>query len=436
MDPDAPSPASVLLRELKEHAAAGALEPTAGALAGVTGAGPDGSELASERRTTRGRDPGPPTHAVSPERLSDCAESAGASRGDHEVGAWTSMLGVDDDEDVVALLARALDETPTSGFDPRPDFSTASRKVDRLFDPNRRRAVSGFEGFERATSRAHPYHGGVTRGVVSQLRRAHTVGAYPQTHEARTYDAWVRSVAGEVDPSRGEDARRESLATPEGDFRDDSLVDRLRVSVGASVGAVRRVVSSPACHDGVPATDAYPIAAPNCASVGGVDAYPLAAAAAAAAAQSDASGSRPFGFLGVTRPPWHTRWEAHLEVSADAEPGAGASESVRANPRTATHESTRVFLGAFDAKESAARAHDAAKLKLFGPPPACGALNFPAEEYLEALGEMRACDFPEFVRSLVRHAHAGERRLSRFRGVHATPDGKWEARLERDDDAV
>jgi hypothetical protein len=430
MDPDAPSPASVLLRELKEHAAAGALEPTAGALAGVTGAGPDGSDLAGhERRTTRGRGPGPPTHAVSPERLSDCAESAGASRGDHEVGAWTSMLGVDDDEDVVALLARALDETPGSTLDPRPAHD---RRF--FFEQNRRRAVSGFE---RATSRAHPYHGGVTRGVVSQLRRAHTVGAYPQTHEARTYDAWVRSVAGEVDPSRGEDARRESLATPEGDFRDDSLVDRLRVSVGDSVGAVRRVVSSPACHDGVPATDAYPIAAPNCASVGGVDAYPLAAAAAAAAAaQSDASGSRPFGFLGVTRPPWHTRWEAHLEVSADAEPGAGASEPIHANPRTATHESTRVFLGAFDAKESAARAHDAAKLKLFGPPPACGALNFPAEEYLEALGEMRACDFPEFVRSLVRHAHAGERRLSRFRGVHATPDGKWEARLERDDDAV
>jgi hypothetical protein len=430
MDPDAPSPASVLLRELKEHAAAGALEPTAGALAGVTGAGPDGSDLAGhERRTTRGRGPGPPTHAVSPERLSDCAESAGASRGDHEVGAWTSMLGVDDDEDVFALLARALDETPGSTLDPRPAH------VRRFFfEQNRRRAVSGFE---RSTSRAHPYHGGVTRGVVSQLRRAHTVGAYPQTHEARTYDAWVRSVAGEVDPSRGEDARRESLATPEGDFRDDSLVDRLRVSVGDSVGAVRRVVSSPACHDGAPVTDAYPIAAPNCASVGGVDAYPLAAAAAAAAAaQSDASGSRPFGFLGVTRPPWHTRWEAHLEVSADAEPGAGASEPIHANPRTATHESTRVFLGAFDAKESAARAHDAAKLKLFGPPPACGALNFPAEEYLEALGEMRACDFPEFVRSLVRHAHAGERRLSRFRGVHATPDGKWEARLERDDDAV
>ena len=430
MDPDAPSPASVLLRELKEHAAAGALEPTAGALAGVTGAGPDGSDLAGhERRTTRGRGPGPPTHAVSPERLSDCAESAGASRGDHEVGAWTSMLGVDDDEDVFALLARALDETPGSTLDPRPAHD---RRF--FFEQNRRRAVSGFE---RATSRAHPYHGGVTRGVVSQLRRAHTVGAYPQTHEARTYDAWVRSVAGEVDPSRCADARRESLATPEGDFRDDSLVDRLRVSVGDSVGAVRRVVSSPACHDGAPVTDAYPIAAPNCASVGGVDAYPLAAAAAAAAAaQSDASGSRPFGFLGVTRPPWHTRWEAHLEVSADAEPGAGASESIHANPRTATHESTRVFLGAFDAKESAARAHDAAKLKLFGPPPACGALNFPAEEYLEALGEMRACDFPEFVRSLVRHAHAGERRLSRFRGVHATPDGKWEARLERDDDAV
>ena len=421
MDPDAPSPASVLLRELKEHAAAGALEPTAGALAGVTGAAPDGSDLAGhERRTTLGDGPGPPTHAVS---LSEnCAESAGASRGDHEVGAWTSMLGVDDDEDVVALLARALDETPTSGFDPRP-------KHDRLFEQNRRRAVSGFE----RARRAHPYHGGVTRGVVSQLRRAHTVGAYPQTHEALTYDAWVRSVAGEVDPSRCADARRESLATPEGlettAWWTDSRLRRRFRRRRSTRRLVARVPRRGTDHN------THPNAATG-ASVGGVDAYPLAAAAAAAA-QSDASGSRPFGFLGVTRPPWHTRWEAHLEVSADAEPGADASESIRANPRTASlAESTRVFLGAFDAKESAARAHDAAKLKLFGPPPACGALNFPAEEYLDALGEMRACDFPEFVRSLVRHAHAGERRLSRFRGVHATPDGKWEARLERDDDAV
>ena len=417
MDPDAPSPASVLLQELKENAAAGALEPAAGALAGVTGAGPDGSELAGHERRT-GRGPGPPTRAVSPERLSDCAESAGASRGDHEAGAWTSMLGIDDDEDVVALLARALE-----GFETRPER-------DRAFEPDfllRRRAGSAFD-----PRRAHPYHGGVTRGVVSQLRRAHTVGAYPQTHESGTYDALVRSLAR---VSNASGAVPHARRAP--DARDDSLVDRLRVSVGDGFffgNGLRRARSSPACHDAGRAARAD--AALAAVTAAGVDPSPGARADAAAAAETfAASGSRPFGFLGVTRPPWHTRWEAHLEVSADAEPGAGASEPIHANPRTATHESTRVFLGAFDAKESAARAHDAAKLKLFGPPPACGALNFPAEEYLEALAEMRACDFPEFVRALVRHGHAGERRLSRFRGVHVAPDGKWEARLERDDDA-
>lgn len=422
MDPDAPSPASVLLQELKEQAAPDALEPDAGALAGVTGAGPDGSELAGHERRT-GRGPGPPTRAVSSERLSDCAESAGASRGDHEVGAWTSMLDVDDDRDVIALLARALDETP-EGFETRP-------ARDRAFEPDvflHRRAGAAFD-----PRRAHPYHGGVTRGVVSQLRRAHTVGAYPQTHGSTTRDALVRtphgtgsrteSRFGPFDPSRRPDVSG-ALPTRAPDWRDDSLVDRLRVSVGDGVhDGIRRARSSPACHDAGGAGNGDPRAA----GVAGVAPF-CTRAAAAAAEPLAASGSRPFGFLGVTRPPWHTRWEAHLEVPAAAESGAAAAAAAAAGP-------TRVFLGAFDAKESAARAHDAAKIKLFGPPPACGALNFPAEEYLEALAEMRACDFPEFVRSLVRHGHAGERRLSRFRGVHAAPDGKWEARLEREEEA-
>ena len=280
--------------------------------------------------------------------------------------------------------------------------------------------------------RAHPYHGGVTRGVVSQLRRAHTVGAYPQTHESGTYDALVRSLAR---VSNASGAVPHARRAP--DARDDSLVDRLRVSVGDGFffgNGLRRARSSPACHDAGRAARAD--AALAAVTAAGVDPSPGARADAAAAAETfAASGSRPFGFLGVTRPPWHTRWEAHLEVPAasaepepPARPGAGGTGAAAMEP-------TRVFLGAFDAKESAARAHDAAKLKLFGPPPACGALNFPAEEYLEALAEMRACDFPEFVRALVRHGHAGERRLSRFRGVHVAPDGKWEARLERDDDA-
>ena len=419
MDPDAPSPASVLLRELKEHAAAGALEPTAGALAGVTGAAPDGSDLAGhERRTTLGDGPGPPTHAVS---LSEnCAESAGASRGDHEVGAWTSMLGVDDDEDVVALLARALDETPTSGFDPRP-------KHDRLFEQNRRRAVSARNA---ASARPAPRRRHARRGVSAAPR------AYRGRVPANARGAYVRRL-GSI--RRGKSIRRAAgRATPR--------VSRRRREISETTAWwTRRAGSSalpsapfdapsrrPRAHDGVPTTDTHPNAATG-ASVGGVDAYPLAAAAAAAA-QSDASGSRPLGFL-ASRGRLHTRWEAHLEVSADAEPGADASESIRANRERRVSPSRHACSWAPDAKESAARAHDA-RNSLGPPPDAAARFNFPAEEYLDALGEMRACDFPEFVRSLVRHAHAGERRLSRFRGVHATPDGKWEARLERDDDAV
>ena len=403
MDPDAP-----LARERPATGAQGtrrrgrARQPTAGALAGVTGAAPDGSDLAGhERRTTLGDGPGPPTHAVS---LSEnCAESAGASRGDHEVGAWTSMLGVDDDEDVVALLARALDETPTSGFDPRP-------KHDRLFEQNRRRAVSGFE---RARARTRTTAASRAAWCLAAPR------AYRGRVPANARGAYVRRLGsirrgGSRSVAQCADARRESLATPEGDFRDDSLVDRLRVSVGASVGAVRRAVSSPACHDGVPTTDTHPNAATG-ASVGGVDAYPLAAAAAAAA-QSDASGSRPFGFLGVTRPPWHTRWEAHLEVSADAEPGADASESIRANPRTASlAESTRVLRAPSTPRRARARARRG-ETQALRPAAGVRRAQLPGRGVPpDALGEMRACDFPEFVRSLVRHAHAGERRLSRFR---------------------
>ena len=60
-----------------------------------------------------------------------------------------------------------------------------------------------------------------------------------------------------------------------------------------------------------------------------------ATAAAARAAAEHAARPRPFGYLGVTRPAWTTRWEAHLSDEASGE---------------------RVFLGNFDAKESAARA--------------------------------------------------------------------------------
>ena len=81
-----------------------------------------------------------------------------------------------------------------------------------------------------------------------------------------------------------------------------------------------------------------------------------ARSAATAAAAEQALDPRPFGFLGVTRPAWTTRWEAHLTDGVSGE---------------------RIFLGNFDARESAARAYDAAALKLYGAD-ACGELNFDA----------------------------------------------------------
>jgi hypothetical protein len=315
------------------------------------------------------------------------------------------MLGIDDDEDVVAFLSRALDETPER-FDPNaPPVHTRGHH----FDPRIH----------------HPYHGGVTRGVVSQLRRVHTVGgASPSRREMFPSESLSHSHAFLPRTSSGP-FHRAPLFSGGQNTAHASLVDRLRWSFDANTGSLRRSRSTPAVRadGGVYASggDASRAARETARFDATYDQQQEQQqrhvdAQRERAALEQASSARPFGFLGVTRPPWYTRWEAHLDA-----PGEDGERT------------SKIFLGAFDAKESAARAHDSAKIKLFGPPPACGELNFPAEEYLDALANVEACDFEEFVRGLVRHGHANERRLSRFRGVHAAPEGKWEARLDDED---
>ena len=452
-----PSPASVLLAELRSRAS----ERAASASACANAADADASHAGPHR--------GDLGAAPIPEHLSDCAESEDAPGNPTPHHSWLAMLAAED---------RAAAPFPPQGTlldDPA------------LYDPYALRDALPPPGGHGA--------GGVARGVFSHLRRSHTVppraeapfdaaaaASYHHHHHHHHHRAYARATSDAA--ASHEFFVPLSAASPPPPPRPPprSLVDRLKSSVAEDPDAVppgaaapphpvgrgarlpgaasiRRSRSSPAATSeysdteplrrggealgfgfgafgsgappppphsapthgaphpgppgpppgppgGSPSTPLYPPSGGYEMTVARTDAERLAAHRAARAQLSD---PRPFGFLGVTRPAWTTRWEAWLD---DAQSGA------------------RVFLGSFDAKESAARAHDAARIKLYGMPPECGALNFDASEYASTLAEMTECSFEDFVRALVRHGYGGERRLSRFRGVHAGAEGKWEARVE------
>ena len=395
MDPDVPSPASVLLAELKDHATVNlSVNLNPGSLALET----NGEHLET-LNPVRGRGPGPPF----PQSNSDCAESAG-DLNPHDThqqdGAWQQMLDMEDDEDVVALLSRALHETPQ-------EYTNNTGNEQHMFQHqlvNNHRPTHG-----------HPYHGGVTRGVVSQLRRVQTTGGGGRLDEGMHDHESNYPIGFQGGRTNGVG---NNMHYNQDDSPRNSLVDRLRLSVARADG-IRRSRSSPDQHiRRVPCDEHMYDGSDVLIHDNNAHARDAVYGASSRAAHLERAAERlnsqrPFGFLGVTRPPWQTRWEAHIVA-----PDEHGADSV-------------IFLGAFDAKESAARAHDAARLKLFGEVN-CGELNFPKEEYLETLAAMHECSFEEFVRSLVRHGHNTERRLSRFRGVHAAPEGKWEARLEND----
>jgi hypothetical protein len=164
MDPYSTSPATVLLAELKAGAGTDATGCAVDAHPVSLGVDTELPRLGHPQRDTRNNAVVP---LVSPGgNLSDCAESTGAALDGMDGGAWTSMLGMDDDEDVVALLARALHETPQQ-FHP-------GQHEQHLF--------SGARLHQRGAVH-HPYHGGVTRGVVSQLRRVQTAGGAIGVHD-------------------------------------------------------------------------------------------------------------------------------------------------------------------------------------------------------------------------------------------------------------
>jgi len=355
--------------------------------------------------------------------------TTGRYHGDEE-RSWLEMLAADDDVVQNPSLLRAPDVQTRGGESPDApvldDDRLLLRPLGSLGDDDDFAAGGG--DFGNLVHRA-PVHGGIARGVISTLRRAATdVGGElgrrrcNDDDDERRRGVAPRGDARRRPPDRGGGGhargRHSPLAGGPGD--DASLVERLRDSLcpdrgqedvserrGAR-GSLRRARTLPTnlhAHD----DDHLPLD-PRAAR-----AHVVAARAAEAAAQ--AASLRPFGYLGVTRPPWTTRWEANLVDE---------------------HTGGRVFLGNFDQKESAARAHDAAKLKLAlgdDEPVPPDQLNFDASDYREELSAMTECTFEDFVKTLVTHSYGGGRSAghSKFRGVFAREDGLWEAKLDDED---
>ena len=355
--------------------------------------------------------------------------TTGRYHGDEE-RSWLEMLAADDDVVQNPSLLRAPDVQTRGGESPDApvldDDRLLLRPLGSLGDDDD--FAGGGGDFGNLVHRA-PVHGGIARGVISTLRRAATdVGGElgrrrcNDDDDERRRGVAPRGDARRRPPDRGGGGhargRHSPLAGGPGD--DASLVERLRDSLcpdrgqedvserrGAR-GSLRRARTLPTnlhAHD----DDHLPLD-PRAAR-----AHVVAARAAEAAAQ--AASLRPFGYLGVTRPPWTTRWEANLVDE---------------------HTGGHVFLGNFDQKESAARAHDAAKLKLAlgdDEPVPPDQLNFDASDYREELSAMTECTFEDFVKTLVTHSYGGSRSAghSKFRGVFAREDGLWEAKLDDED---
>ena len=125
-------------------------------------------------------------------------------------------------------------------------------------------------------------------------------------------------------------------------------------------------------------------------------------------------------YVGVSRAPWSTRWDAHAV--------------------TVTGES--VYCGSFDSEERAARAHDVAQLKLMGTAAGSGFCNFAIHEYA-GIHELADMPLADFLAALCASAvDPLERRYSKYRGVYRDRNQvkggpeRWESRLEEAPDGV
>ncbi|XP_004973570.1 AP2-like ethylene-responsive transcription factor At2g41710 [Setaria italica] len=125
---------------------------------------------------------------------------------------------------------------------------------------------------------------------------------------------------------------------------------------------------------------------------------------------------RSSAYRGVTRHRWTGRFEAHL-WDKDARGGSRGKKG------------KQVYLGAYDDEDAAARAHDLAALKYWGPGTV---LNFPLCGYDEELKEMEGQPREEYIGSLRRRSSGFSRGVSKYRGVaRHHHNGRWEARIGR-----
>ncbi|XP_010922935.1 AP2-like ethylene-responsive transcription factor At1g16060 [Elaeis guineensis] len=122
-------------------------------------------------------------------------------------------------------------------------------------------------------------------------------------------------------------------------------------------------------------------------------------------------------YRGVTRHRGSGRYEAHLWDKNWQHP-------------VQNKKGRQVYLGAFDDEVDAARAHDLAALKLWGPGTI---LNFPVEIYREEYKEMQTMSREEVLASLRRRSNGFSRGISKYRGVaRHHKNGRWEARLGKE----
>nr|AFH68065.1 AP2/EREBP transcription factor WRI1 [Cocos nucifera] len=127
--------------------------------------------------------------------------------------------------------------------------------------------------------------------------------------------------------------------------------------------------------------------------------------------------SRSSIYRGVTRHRGTGRYEAHLWDKNWQHP-------------VQIKKGRQVYLGAFNDELDAARAHDLAALKFWGPETI---LNFPVEIYREEYEEMQTVSKEEVLASLRRRSNGFARGTSKYRGVaRHHKNGRWEARLGKD----
>ncbi|CAO2169239.1 unnamed protein product [Urochloa humidicola] len=143
---------------------------------------------------------------------------------------------------------------------------------------------------------------------------------------------------------------------------------------------------------------------------------PAAKRARRKGAPRESPSQRSSAYRGVTRHRWTGRFEAHL-WDKDARGGSRGKKG------------KQVYLGAYDDEDAAARAHDLAALKYWGPGTV---LNFPLCAYDEEIKEMEAQPREEYIGSLRRRSSGFSRGVSKYRGVaRHHHNGRWEARIGR-----